>query len=170
MLRDVALLLAWRMLPDAERSPPPPPPPPALLVADMGPLPVEDAVAGPDLLAMAEVERRFVGRRPLLVLPSLLPAEELGLVCSGDSGASKLAADAPFGLGAALNEDEEGPRVLRLTGGLVDVDVWGVAVAAAVGGAVDTADWDRCRMEMRSERSDGLRLRSWLFDARWPGV
>lgn len=41
-----------------------------------------------------------------------------------------------------------------------------VAVFGAPGAASEPDDWDRWRMDS----SDGLRRRSWLLEARWPGV
>lgn len=108
----------------------------------------------PGLPAMADVERRPGGLRPLpLPLPSaaeescLSRSEICALLCSPLKRCVLTDAEA-----------ESGPGVLLVTGGTMEM------LDADEGLAAE--EWERCRMV----RSAGFRLRSWLLEARWPGV
>lgn len=103
-----------------------------------------DPDAGPDLLAIAEVDRRAVGRRPRF--PSLFDSEE-------EEGLSPLSPLSRVGVFRMLTGGPPGDEVR---------DEEGVAAAVAV---IEAA---RCLME--SSEVEGFRLDVELLEARWPAV
>lgn len=107
-----------------------------------------DAVGGPVLLAIAEVDRSAVGRRD--DPPSLEPPDEDGGLVW------------PSGLLWSLVSCDCGPAFLMLTGGPFGDEPWtaDVGVAPAV-----AALW-----RMESSEVEGFRLDVELREARWPGV
>jgi hypothetical protein len=147
----------------------------------------EAAGAGADveegLLAMAEVERKLTGRRE--EVPVLLPAEESCLsrrtcwawdcACEASWCSLTWVTMGDFGV-VVEGKAGDGPGPLvdgdLPAGEAAKVEVGGLAMLAA---AMDAAllagngvaeDCDRWRIVS----SEGLRRRSWLLDARWPGV
>lgn len=121
------------------------------LVADLlspAPLPPDGADV-PALLAIADVDRRFVERCLLLLDPSL------------DTGLwSPSTLLSPFGR-PKLVEDAIVELLVLSEGPFEDCASVGLEAVAA-------ADWARCRME--SSDVDGFRLDAWLLEERWPGV
>lgn len=125
-------------------------------------------VGAPGLEAMAEVERRAVGRWLLRPgAPLELPAEEscLSRRCWEEEEAETsllslflVAGEVSLGV-VGCDGPPPGPGVLLSCG--TAKDGW-----LADGLVTATEDCDRCRMDS----SDGLRRRSWLLDERWPGV
>lgn len=129
------------------------------------------------LLAMAEVERKLVGRRD--EGPVLLPAEEscLSRRCCWTGAWEASWWSLMWGdFGVVADEKAgDGPGVLvdgdRAEGDAAkdEVACWLALAereAELLPGPGTAEDCERWRMVS----SDGLRRRSWLLDARWPGV
>jgi hypothetical protein len=105
------------------------------------------------LAAMADVDRSAAGLLPFasFPLPAVLSALSLSLVSAGGSSF-----EPSLGVFA-----DDGPDLFALDGRMKLVCRLPDDAAE-----VEAVDCDRCLIDS----SEGFRLRSWLFDDRWPGV